>query len=286
MIILAFFAVVFVIFSFTRLREYITSDYTAPVIHADTDSIEVSVTASDQDFLAGLSAMDNLDGDVSDTLVVVSKTKFISKGQLRVNYAAFDKNNNVGVAARNVTFTDYHSPRFSLSQPLRFVSGNSNYDYLKYFAAEDCLDGNITQQIKVTFGDMETTSNTATRQKINLQVTNSAGDTSTLELWATFDDYNGYSIPAPALSDYIIYTKVGEKPNYSSYLTGIWTAGNVRKFADAGYDQNSDVHVSDSAVNYSVPGVYSVNYQLSRETRDGSGRTTQGSTSMIIVVEE
>lgn len=283
LLILAFFAIVFIIFSFTRLRDYITSDYTAPVIQADTDSIEVSVSADDEELLAGMTASDNLDGDVTNTLVVVSKTKFISQGKLRVNYAAFDKNNNVGVAARNVTYTDYYSPRFSMSQPLRFVSGNSSTNYLKYVTATDCLDGNITQQIKITFGDTESTGNTTSRQKVNIQVTNSAGDTSTLELWAIFEDYNSYSVPAPALSDYIIYVKQGERPDYSSYVKGIWTAGNMRQFQDGRDYQASDVSVSDSGVNYNVPGVYSATYQLSRQ--NDTGRTSLGTATMIVVVE-
>lgn len=285
-LVLAFFAVVFVVYSFTRVKEYIVSDFSAPVIHADSDSLQVSVKAGEEELLAGMSAVDNLDGDVTDTLVVVSKSKFISKGTLRVNYAAFDKNNNVGIAARNVTYTDYYSPRFSMSQPLRYVSGDTNNNYLKNIRATDCLDGNITQQIKIAFGNTESISNTATRQKMYIQVTNSAGDTSTLELWATFEDYNGYSTPAPALSDYIVYTQRGVRPDYSSYLIGIWNSGNVRSFSDFKLDQTTDVRISDSAVNYDAPGVYTVTYQLSREEKDGSGRTQLASAAMIVVVED
>lgn len=284
-LILAFFAVVLVVFSFTRVKEYITSDFTAPVIHADSDSQQVSVSAGEEDLLAGMTAVDNLDGDVTNTLVVVSKSKFISKGTLRVNYAAFDKNNNVGIAARNLTYTDYYSPRFSMSQPMRYVSGNTNNNYLKYIRATDCLDGNITQQIKITFGNTESTSNTSTRQKMYIQVTNSAGDTSTLELWATFEDYNSYSTPAPALSNYIVYTQTGVRPDYRSYLSGIWNSGNVRSFSDAGYNADEDVSFSDIGVNYNVPGVYTAVFQLSREEKGGTGRISLGCANMIVVVE-
>lgn len=285
-LVLGFFAVVFVVFSFTRVKEYITSDYTAPVIHADSDSLQVSVMAGDDELLAGMSAVDNLDGDVTNTLVVVSKSKFIAKGMLRVNYAAFDKNNNVGIAARNVTYTDYHSPRFSMSQPLRFLSGNTDNNYLKNISASDCLDGNITQQIKINFGDTETTSNTSTRRKLYIQVTNSAGDTSTLELWATFEDYNSFNTPAPALSNYIVYTEPGVRPDYSSYLKGVWISGNVRSFSDAKYDQTNDVRISDSSVNYNIPGVYTATFQLSRTEKGGTERTDQGRATMIVVVED
>lgn len=285
-LVLAFFAVVFVVFSFTRVKEYITSDYTAPVIHADSDSLQVSVMATEEDLLAGMSAIDNLDGDVTNTLVVVSKSKFINKGMLRVNYAAFDKNNNVGIAARNLTFTDYRSPRFSMSQPLRFLNNNTDNNYLKNIRANDCLDGNITQQIKINFGDTEATGNNSTRRKLYIQVTNSAGDTSSLELWATFEDYNSYNTPAPALSNYIVYTQQGVRPDYNSYLKGIWVAGNVRSFSDAKYDQTNDVRISDSSVDYNTPGVYAVVFQLSQTAKGGTERTDQGRATMIVVVED
>lgn len=285
-LVLAFFAVVFVVFSITRVKEYITSDYTAPVIHADSDSLEVSVMAGNEELLAGMSAVDNLDGDVTNTLVVVSKSKFISKGTLRVNYAAFDKNNNVGVAARNLTYTDYHSPRFSMSQPLRFLSGNTDNNYLKNIRASDCLDGNITQQIKINFGDGEAISNSTTRRKVYIQVTNSAGDTSSLDLWASFEDYNSFNTPAPSLSNYIVYTQQGVRPDYNSYLNGVWIAGNVRSFSDAKYDQTNDVRFSDSAVNYNTPGVYTVTFQLSHVEKEGMERADQGRATMIVVVED
>ena len=284
--IVIFFAVVFVVFSFTSVRDYILSDYTAPVIHADSDSLYLSVNSDESELLAGMSASDNIDGDVSGTLVVVSKTKFVAKGTLRVNYAAFDKNNNVGIAARNLTYTDYYSPRFAMSQPMRFVNGNSTNNYLKYVTAYDCLDGNITQQIKITFGDTESTGNTTSRQRVNVQVTNSAGDTSTLELWALFEDFNSYSVPAPALNNYIIYVKTGEHPDYNNYLRGIWIAGNVRSFEDSKDYTSADVRISDSAVNYNSPGVYTATYQLYKSNADGENRTAQGTASMIVVVED
>lgn len=285
-LVLIFFIVVAAIFSFTRVKEYITSDFTPPVISAEYDSLSVSVDASEADLLAGITAYDNLDGDVTDTLVVVSKSKFISPGTLRVNYAAFDRNNNVATYSRSVSFTDYHPPRFRMSQPLRFVNGNSNYDYLRNISVDDCLDGNISQQIKVTFGDTESVSNTATRQKVNLQVTNSAGDSSVLELWASFEDFNDYAQLAPALSDYIIYTQPGSHPNYRSLLTGVLTAGNVRSFADSGFSAEDDVRISDGGVNYNTPGVYTVSFQLSRGIMDGTERSPLGTTTLVVVVEE
>lgn len=283
-LILIFFVVVAAIFTFNRVQELLTTDSHAPVITADADSIQVSVSATDAELLQGMSAQDNLDGDVTNTLAVVSKSKFSTKGTLRVNYAAFDQNNNVGTYSRNVTYVDYVSPRFSLKRPLRFLNGNSDYDYLAYVQAEDCLDGNITGQIKMTLGDMTTVSDDISTRLLNLQVTNSAGDTSVLELPVTFENHNTFDEAAPALSDYVIYVKAGEKPTLSSYVSGVQTGNGVRNFSETRYNQSSDVNISDSGVNYAVPGVYTVTYQLSSTNNDGS-RNPLGSAVQYVIVE-
>ncbi len=289
LLLLIFFLVVFAVFMASNIREYMTSDYEAPVISADTEVLYLSVDAQDEDLLQGMTALDNLDGDVTDSLVVASQSKFIARATRNVSYAAFDENNNVGTYVRKLVYTDYHSPRFVITEPMRFVAGNSNYDYLRNVRALDCLDGNITGQIKITLGETETISDAATTRMLHLQVTNSAGDSSVLVLPVTFEDYDSYSKASPALTDYVIYIQSGEKPNLRSYLDGIWTAGNTRKFSELGFDPDTDVSIDDSKVNYNSPGAYTVTYKLSRATataNGGSYRNDFGSASLIIVVED
>ena len=105
--ILIFFFAVAAFFAASYVFDKVTSDREAPVIKADSDSIEVNLATTENDLLAGMSAFDNVDGDVTDTLVVVSKSKFIRKGTLNVNYAAFDQSKNVSTYTREVTYTDY-----------------------------------------------------------------------------------------------------------------------------------------------------------------------------------
>ncbi len=289
LLLLVFFLVVFAVFMATNIHEYLTSDYTAPVISAEEDVLHVSVSANEEDLLTGMTATDNLDGDVSDSLVVVSLSKFVAKNMRHINYAAFDQNNNVGTYSRDVIYTDYHPPRFVLTEPLRFVSGNTSYDYLRNLRAIDALDGNITSQVKITFGDFNTASESISVQKIILQVTNSAGDTVSMTFNVSFEDYESYSRAAPALTDYIIYVKKGEKPDLRSYLDGIWTAGNHRKFSDLDFDPDRDITIIDNRVNYAVPGVYTVTYRLSRNIENGSGgvsRTDFGTATLYVVVED
>jgi len=276
---------VIAVFTIVRVREYATSDYQAPVITARENHVYVSVSASEEDLLADVTAMDNLDGDVTDTLVLVSKTKFITKGTLRANYAAFDKNNNVGTYTREVTYTDYVSPRFSMDAPLRFQSGSSSYDYLSNVTAEDCLDGDLTQQIKVSLGSTEAQSDASTYRPIHLQVTNSAGDTSSLDVYAYFLDYSSYTMAAPALSNYVVYTGVGVRPQMRDLLIGVRTGKTVRGFSESGYDPTTDVSISDGSLDVNTPGVYIVTYQLSRVNNAGV-RSDLGTTDLIVIVEE
>ncbi len=283
-VIVLFSLAVFAVFGFKRVQEAMTSDYVAPVIHAEYDAVMSSVAVTDTDLLTGMTATDNLDGDVTDSLVVVSKSKFITRGMRRINYAAFDGNNNVGVYERMLTYTDYVSPHFALAQPLRFLEGNSNIDYLKHFSASDCLDGNLTKQIMITFGESRMISGTTMSRTINLQVTNSAGDTASLQLEALTQDYNTYNLASPALSGYLVYTNVGQPLSFSSFVSGVWTGGKVREFNGTGYDPNTDVSINADAVDYYTPGVYPVQYQLSRVLKDGS-REYLGVNTLYVVVE-
>ena len=278
-ILLVFFCVVAVLFTGAYIRERLTTDYGAPVIYAESDTLLVPVSATDEDLLEGLTAQDNLDGDVTDTLVVMSRSKFIAKGTLRVNYAAFDNSRNVGTYSREVTYSDYVSPHFAMNAPLRYAAGGSTPDYLEHITAQDCLDGDITRQIKITTGRTVVVSDSVTQQKVNLHVTNSCGDNAVLELTVRMEDYSSLNRPAPALRDYILYAEKGGKLSLWNNVTGVWVGGNVRSFADTGFS-TADVRVDDSGVNYDLPGVYTAVYTLSRDGAD------LGTAELTVVVEE
>ncbi len=282
-LIVLFFLVVLVIFGVTRVREQLTSDYDPPEIMADTGSIYLSVNATDDEYLAGMTAYDKKDGDVTDTLVVASRTKFSSRGTLRVNYAAFDNNSNVGTYTREVTYTDYHSPRLSLTSPLRYIEGSTKVDYLTAFSAEDCMDGNISAKIRVSTGNKEIVSDELATDPVTVQVTNSAGDTSTIELTARYESYADYSQPAPSLSDYIIYATVGDvRPDLRAGINGVWSSGSVRRFEATNYSF-TDITVNDAGVDYNTPGVYPITYSLSR-TVNGE-RTILGTSYAYLILE-
>lgn len=278
---------VFIVFAGVRIWERRTSDYVPPVITSEEDAITVSVTATDEELMEGVTALDNLDGDVTDTLVVASKSKFITRGTLKVNYAAFDNDNNVGTYSRTVTFADYVPPHFILTEPMRFLSGSTSYAYLTNITAEDCLDGDITRQIKMNTGTIKAVNDNVTERQVNLQVTNSAGDTSVLSLTARFEDYGTYNQYAPSLSTYVVYTKVGSGILPARYLNGIWSGGNVLAFSATNFTASSDIVIDAGEVDYRTPGVYTVTYQLySHGDQPVSERSRLGTAELIVIVEE
>ncbi len=277
--ILIFFIAVATFFSASYIYDKITSDTTAPVITAESDELEVSVAATDEDLLAGMRATDNVDGDITDSLVVASKSKFIEPGTIHVNYAAFDSSNNVGTKTRTVRFTDYTAPHFRMTAPMRFSSGASSYDYLEHVSAEDCIDGDITRQIKINFGQTNAVSDTVIQQKMNMQVTNSFGDSAVIDMVVSMEDYTTYNKPSPSLSDYIIYTKVGKNINFSALIDGIWTAGVKQSFSETDFTAQ-DISFYTGSLDLNTPGIYKVVYQLTREHTEWLGSAT-----LYVIVE-
>ena len=67
---------------FERMRE----DKIAPEIFFENDRIEVSVNATDEELLKGVTATDDRDGDVSASLVVERLSEFTAPGVRKVTY--------------------------------------------------------------------------------------------------------------------------------------------------------------------------------------------------------
>ena len=280
-LIVAFFILVLAGFAVWRVMWYMNNDTTAPVMSCSSESFEVSIDVTDEELKAGVTATDNRDGDVSDSIVVVSLSKFSSTGKRKINYAAFDSQSNVATLTRTLVYTDYHSPRFSLQTPLRFLSTTSEYNLLDLLTAEDCLDGDISNLIKLFYDTEEVAYyGSAGKQKMTFSVTNSAGDTSSIDLYLELLDSDDYYLSYPALSEYLVYLEPGQALNPEDYIVG-YAGGDssVTRFSDKSSYSAKDVKADDSAVDYSSPGVYPVTYTLYNE------KEAQGSVTQYIVVE-
>lgn len=263
------------------VKTKMVEDTTAPEMKCSEEEITISVEDGDEALLQGISAKDNRDGDITDSVRVSSMSHFVN-GKRNVTYVVFDKANNVGTLERFVTYSDYTSPKIYLEKPLRFIiSASGTIDISECYKAQDCLDGDLTNQVRALMSDNYYAMQEGTHD-ITLQVNNSAGDVRSIpvELQISYnDDDDEREKEYPVLSEYIVYTKKGKKINTSKYLTGISRNGVEYEFEDYAAVSKDDIRV-ESNVNYSKPGVYTVEYSYKAE---GAKRAV---TKLYVVVEE
>lgn len=251
-----------------KYREYRETDNTGPELTVSEDVLEVSIEAEESELLAGVTASDSKDGDVTDSLVIEGISSFIDDRRI-VTYAAFDQDKNVGKASRQIRYTDYEHPKFALEEPLMFPVGYDT-NFLKGITASDCIDGDITMAVCLSKG-YTLYSDVAGDYPVQVEVTNSSGDTSVLPVTITIYDPAEYSrSPKIILEDYILYIAPGEEPDLEAYIS---------EADDHGKDAIDDVEIDDSLVAYDTPGTYEVLYSL--ENEDGY----IGTVRLILVVQ-
>ena len=253
----------------------------SPEIAFDAQEITVSVSDDRSVLLQGVTASDPEDGDVTGALVVESITEFQEDGSREVTYAAFDSSGNVSKASRQLRYSDYRSPEIKLVQELKTVVG-TDINLQDCVRVEDVLDGDLTNQLRIVESDYS--NYIPGEYQITIQVTNSAGDTQTLDTQLEIYDPQTNEA-ALELTDYLVYWE-GEDIDYRSYLQSV-TAGGVKysfqpgsqtgTSAGGGSLSRSDISIR-SQLDTSQAGVYPVylTYQ------DG---TYQGTSLLLVVVQ-
>ena len=78
---------------------YLDEDRTAPMIHMEEVQLEYREGMTDEELLAGVTATDETDGDVTGSLVV-EKVSEAGNGTVIVTFGARDAANNVAKASR------------------------------------------------------------------------------------------------------------------------------------------------------------------------------------------
>lgn len=200
-------------------------DRTAPQIVSDGIPLEISVTATDRELCAGLTATDDRDGDITDRIIVRRVSHLTGSNSATINYAVFDSASNYCTFSRTVYYTDYSNPHFALSRPLSFnVSGEiSLADRL---TASDVIDGDITDRIRIA---ASTLSNEQPGEyPISVQVTNRLGDTSIADLTVLIQNVTP-RYPVLRLSDYLIYVAQNSEfsdESLADYITEARTSVN------------------------------------------------------------
>lgn len=224
-------------------------DSSAPEISVPDGVLELSISAAEEEYLKGVTAWDNRDGDISNQVMVEHISQFTGENTVKVTYGVFDQAGNGATATRTVCYTDYVGPQFQLSQPLRYGLGRT-VTLMDRLTAWDAMDGEITNKIRITSPNLS--NDIEGVYQIRVQVTNSLGDTSVLELPVLIEEITG-NTPEISLTDYIVYVKKGSGFDPEGYLE------SVTDPADEKTPKLSQVEIQ-SGVDTNQPGTYNVVY--------------------------
>lgn len=241
-------------------------DNTIPEITIENDFIEVTCDATNEDFLKGIKATDEKDGDLTGEVIVESVSRFIEPGVCEVKYAVCDSNNHVAHATRKVRYIDYDAPKFKVKNSLCF-SLYENINIASYIGAVDSIEGDISGNVVITSPDY--TSSVTGIFTLELSVTNKKGDTSTLSLPLIMEDRN-LSAPTIKLKDYLIYADKNQEIDFEDYIVNA-TDKNDRDLTDK-------IEIDDN-VNLKKSGTYTVHYFVT----DSNG--AKGHSVLNVVVE-
>ena len=237
-------------------------DHTPPRLTVPETVLKVPVRADEKALLAGITAVDETDGDVTGLVVVESVSDVYEGSRATVTYAAFDRSGNVSKGRRTLEYTDYQSPRFTLKEPLIFREG-SGFDVFKAVGAVDSVDGVLDDKVKGTLVQGSGTVYEAGIHQVEFRVTNSLGDTTHLTMPVEVYTHERFRRQIQ-LDQYLIYLKRGEAFDPMSLI---------------GRESRGVPMDVDSDVNTEQPGVYSVIYT------DQAGEI-YGKTRLVVVVEE
>lgn len=280
----AIFVITCAMFAAYQIKTRRLEDHIPPTITCAEDTISVSVAAGDEELLQGVTAEDNRDGDITDSIRISGMSHFIEKGRRTITYIVFDEANQAGTAERTLIYTDYTSPKIYLSQPLRYtITDLYDVNFAENLTAWDCLDGDITNQIRISQPDSYYYE--AGEYNLTVQVTNGAGDVCVVPMQIESVDGSDKEEAAkyyPMLSEYIVYTSVGNELNPRDYIIGVMNGETGYTFAENSYIlalTAEDIQI-ESEVDYSAAGVYTVRYSYT--TSEG----IEAVTKLYVVVED
>lgn len=267
-------------------RQKMGKDGKGPEIAMKNREISVSIHADEAELLAGVTAQDKKDGDVTDSIAVEHISNFIDKGRRKISIVAFDSDNNVSHAEREMVYNDYTSPVFSLDGPLRF-SVNAD-DLTQGLSAEDCLDGTITDRIRLSYQDE--ISSTPGRYGVTYSVANRAGDVTNLPVTVElYDPAEESGKPQIILSDYLIHLELQESFDPNAYLKSVIVDqmryekgkdGLLHAVSNQEETLKENQLSMDNPVDTGKTGVYEVTYTVTAE--DGK----QSCLCLIVCVNE
>ncbi|MBC1813190.1 DUF5011 domain-containing protein [Listeria booriae] len=223
----------------------------APVITASDKTLK---KGGSFDPMAGVSASDTEDGNVTDKVTVTANDVDTSAvGTYHVTYSVTDSDGNTTTKTITVTVTSNDAPVIVASD--QTIKKGKAFDVMAGVSASDLEDGNVTSGITVTANDVDT--NTVGTYHVTYSVTDSDGNTTTKTITVTIT-----SNDAPTFTTSDVYLKVGDKFNPYAGITASDTEDG---------DLTDRIDIESSDVDMTQAGTYAVEYSVT----DSDNNTTK-----------
>ena len=253
------------------------NDDNAPVIRSNVNEIQISCQYTKEDLLQGLSAYDKEDGDITEKILIGAFSDFTERGVSSLEYAVYDKDDNIAVFSRKVVFSDYTSPRIKVLAPLVFKATNNSYNIpslSQYLEGWDQFDGNITKHMLLNSTDLDFSE--PGRYTLSVYLKNRFGDEVNMDLPIHILEpgkQNGYTID---ITEPLIYVGMGDAFDSEEYIVSVRNEYTGEVIPAEGYELtiNSDVDTSKD-------GIYEIQFSVI-----SSDKTLRGETWMTVIVED
>ena len=265
---------VFVFLGSIALTLFAIGDDKGPtIVCSESGMIQATIDVTDEELLSYVTASDERDGDLTSEIKVTRKKFFIANKTTTVVYSVCDSDNNVTQIEKMLYFADYTSPKIYLKNDFYFPAG-AVFELSRYVTAEDVLDGDITDSVKVISTDYTSAKGTFS---VNIKVSNSMADTTELNVEAYVTDVD-YSQCRIVLNEYTAYLPVGGTFDYAANIKTVTNKdNNDYKIAD--------VIIDSSEVDTSKPGVYNVFYQINGKDATVDDEPVSMSRAIVVVRE-
>ena len=244
-----------------NIRYYGNLNTDLPVISSSTERLEISVQDPPEAIFNELTASDATDGDLTGQILVASVSHFLEPGTVNVKYVVFDSHNNSATLTRQVHYTDYSSPVFTLKDAPVYTVGRS-FDLLNHIQVEDCIDGDISSHIRVISNMVNNF--TAGSYPVVLEVSNSCGDTAQITIWVTYQ--NKESSAVVKLHQYIVYIEQGDSFEPQQWFATV-TDQNANPLSAAQIEVQGNLDVN-------TPGCYQLVYSYDDGVHAGQAPLT------------
>lgn len=235
---------------------------TAPTIAAVDKTVKKGINF---DALAGVSASDQEDGNITSKVQVIASDVDVNKiGTYHVTYSVTDSDNNTTTKTITVTVTSNDAPTISATD--KTLKKGGNFNPLTGVSASDLEDGDLTSAIKITANDVDTSK--VGTYHITYSVTDSDGNTTTKTIAVTVT-----SNDAPVIDASNVTMRVHQAFNVKEAVTATDTEdGNL----------TNKIQVTASDVDIDKAGVYHVTYSVT----DSDGNTTTKTITVTVLTND